>query len=102
MKTLISIKTDVDVKRGIKKIAEEIGVPLSTIINAYFKQLLRERRINFMLPLQSNKKVVTLKSIQTFKATSAEKRALQRARQNRAMGQFLTIDELKHKLGFTS
>ena len=60
MKTLISIKTDVDVKREIKKIAEEIGVPLSTIINAYFKQLLRERRVNFSLPLRPNKKTAAL------------------------------------------
>ena len=60
MKTLISIKTDVEVKRGIKKIAEELGIPLSTIINAYFKQLLREKRVNFILPLRPNKKTALL------------------------------------------
>ena len=60
MKTLISIKTDVEVKQGVKKIAEEIGVPLSTIVNAYFKQLLREKRVDFALPLTPNKKTVKL------------------------------------------
>lgn len=60
MKTLISIKTDVEVKRGIQRIAEELGIPLSTIINAYFKRLLRERRIDFVLPLQPNKKTAQL------------------------------------------
>ncbi|MBI3442445.1 MAG: type II toxin-antitoxin system RelB/DinJ family antitoxin [Candidatus Sungbacteria bacterium] len=60
MKTLISIKTDVEVKRGIQRIAEEIGIPLSTIINAYFKRLLRERRVDFVLPLIPNKKTAKL------------------------------------------
>ena len=60
MKTLLSIKTDVDVKRGVKKIAEEIGLPLSTIINAYLKQLLRERRVHFVLPLKPNAKTAKL------------------------------------------
>jgi addiction module RelB/DinJ family antitoxin len=60
MKTLISIKTDVEVKQGIQRIAEELGIPLSTIINAYFKRLLRERRVDFVLPLQPNKKTARL------------------------------------------
>ncbi len=60
MKTLISIKTDVEVKRGIQEIAEELGIPLSTIVNAYFKRLLRERRVDFSLPLRPNKKTAKL------------------------------------------
>lgn len=60
MKTLINIKTDVEVKRGIQKIAQELGIPLSTIVNAYFKRLLRERRVDFALPLRPNKKTAKL------------------------------------------
>lgn len=60
MKTLLNIKTDAEVKRGVKKIAAEIGMPLSTIINAYLKQLLRERRVHFALPLRPNKKTAAL------------------------------------------
>ena len=60
MKTLISIKTDVAVKRGVQKIAKEFGIPVSTIVNAYFKGLLRERRIDFALPLRPNKKTAAL------------------------------------------
>jgi hypothetical protein len=33
---------------------------LSTIINAYLKQLLRERRVDFALPLIPNKKTAKL------------------------------------------
>lgn len=38
----------------------------------------------------------------TFKPTLAQKRALKRARKNLAEGKFLTIDELKKKLGFSN
>lgn len=60
MKTLISIKADVDVKRRAQKAAKELGIPLSTIVNAYLKQLGRERRVNFFIPLRPNKKTVEL------------------------------------------
>ncbi len=60
MKTLLNIKTDVEVKREAKKFAGEIGFPLSTLINAYLKQLLRERRVDFALPLRPNKKTASI------------------------------------------
>lgn len=60
MKTLISIKTDAEVKRGIQRIAKELGIPLSTIVNAYFKRLLRDRRVDFTLPLRPNEKTAKL------------------------------------------
>lgn len=60
MKTLINIKTDVAVKRGVQKVAKELGIPVSTIVNAYFKRLLRERRVDFALPLRPNKKMAAL------------------------------------------
>lgn len=60
MKTLINIKADVEVKRRAQKIAKEIGIPLSTIINAYLKQFGREQRVNFLVPLRPNKKTAKL------------------------------------------
>lgn len=56
MKTLINIKTDVAVKRRVQKMAAELGIPLSTLVNAHFKQLLRERRVSFALPQRSKEK----------------------------------------------
>ncbi|MEK7541675.1 MAG: type II toxin-antitoxin system RelB/DinJ family antitoxin [Patescibacteria group bacterium] len=56
MKTLISIKADPEVKTRAQRVAKEIGIPLSTIINAYLKQLGREKSINFAVPLRPNKK----------------------------------------------
>ena len=60
MKTLLNIRTDKQVKHRVQKIAKELGIPLSTIINAYLKQLLREKRVGFTLPLVPNKKTARL------------------------------------------
>ncbi len=47
MKTLINIKTDKDVKEKAQKLAKELGLPLSTIINASLKQFVRSRELYF-------------------------------------------------------
>lgn len=60
MKTLLNIRTDKEVKAGVQKIAKQLGMPLSTIINAYLKQLLREKRVYFTIPLIPNKKTARL------------------------------------------
>lgn len=41
-------------------------------------------------------------SFKTFTPTNAEKRALKKAREDYKKGKYLTIDELKHKLGIKS
>lgn len=60
MKALINIKADVEVKRKVQKVAKELGIPLSTIVNAYLKQLSREQRVNFVVPVRPNKRTATL------------------------------------------
>ncbi len=50
-KTVLNIKTDVEVKREAQKLAKKIGVPLSTIVNAQLKQFISERKIEFREPL---------------------------------------------------
>jgi addiction module RelB/DinJ family antitoxin len=47
MKTIINIKADKDIKERAKSIAAELGIPLSTVINAYLKEFVRNREINF-------------------------------------------------------
>ena len=41
-----------------------------------------------------------IKSVRTFKPTAAEKRALAKARKEFAEGNYITLAELKHELGF--
>ena len=49
MKTMINIKTDKEVKENAQKIARELGLPLSTVINAYLKEFIRDREVSFSL-----------------------------------------------------
>lgn len=49
MKTMINIKTDREVKENAQRIARELGLPLSTVINAYLKEFVRDREVRFSL-----------------------------------------------------
>lgn len=49
MKTVINIKADKEVKEEAQKLARELGVPLSTVINSFLKQFIREREINLSM-----------------------------------------------------
>jgi len=44
-KTILNIKTDPDTKKQLKEFAAELGVPVSAIMNAQIKQMLRDRKI---------------------------------------------------------
>jgi antitoxin component of RelBE/YafQ-DinJ toxin-antitoxin module len=56
MKTIINIKADREVKEGAQKLAKELGVPLSTIINAYLKDFIRNRSVTLsMAPRMSRR-----------------------------------------------
>ncbi len=46
-KTSINIKADKEVKEQAQKVAGELGMPLSTIINAYLKQFIRTKEVYF-------------------------------------------------------
>jgi addiction module RelB/DinJ family antitoxin len=55
MKTIINVKADKDVKEKAFKVSKELGLPLSTIINAFLKQFIREKTITFSSPLVPSK-----------------------------------------------
>lgn len=44
-KTIINIKTDAKTKRELKQFAAELGMPMTAIINAQIKQMLRSRTV---------------------------------------------------------
>ena len=48
-KTVINIKADKEVKIKAQKIAKELGIPLSTVINAYLKEFIRNREVRLSL-----------------------------------------------------
>lgn len=43
--TILNVKTDKKLKSEAKKVADELGVPLSTVVNAFLKQFVREKEI---------------------------------------------------------
>ena len=47
MKTMINVKADQEVKRGAQKVASDLGLTLSAVINAYLKQLIRNKSVFF-------------------------------------------------------
>jgi DNA-damage-inducible protein J len=44
-KTVLNIKTDSNLKRAAQETAGELGVPLSTAINAFLKQFVRGKEL---------------------------------------------------------
>jgi len=55
MKTVINIKTDEEVKKNAKRVAEDLGFSLSAVINAYLKQFVRNKEVYFSaLPQMSS------------------------------------------------
>lgn len=47
MNTVLNFKTDKRLKEEAKKVAQELGLPLGTIMNHYLKELVREKRVLF-------------------------------------------------------
>lgn len=47
MKTVINIKADKEVKENAQKLAGELGLSLSAVMNAHLKQFIRNRSVYF-------------------------------------------------------
>lgn len=48
-KILLNIKTDREVKDRAKRLAGELGMPLSMVVNAYLKEFIRTREVRLSL-----------------------------------------------------
>lgn len=46
---VVNVKVNPKVKRESQKIAEQLGLSLSSLINGYLKQLIRTRKVSFDL-----------------------------------------------------
>ncbi|MFA6297313.1 MAG: type II toxin-antitoxin system RelB/DinJ family antitoxin [Candidatus Paceibacterota bacterium] len=62
MKTLINIKVDKEIKDQAVKLAQEIGIPLSTAINAFLRQFVEKREVTFSSPFKMSKKLEAIVS----------------------------------------
>ena len=50
MNTVISVKVDKDVKDSAQEVAKSAGLTLSTLVNAYLRQVAATRRIELYAP----------------------------------------------------
>lgn len=87
MKTILNIKTDKTVKLAAKRAAEELGMPLGTIVNAFLRQLGRDKEIAFSAPYKPTKYLekIIAEAEREFKT-------------GKAAGPFATIAELRADL----
>ena len=46
-KTVLNVKTDKDVKVQAQHVAQQLGLPLSTVVNAFLKQFIKDKEITF-------------------------------------------------------
>lgn len=60
MKTLLTIKTDKDLKEAAQQVAGELGFPLGTLVNAYLRQVVSTRQVAFRAPLVPNAKTARM------------------------------------------
>lgn len=49
MKTMINIKADREVKVKAQRVAKQLGVPLSLVINNYLREFVRAKEVHFSL-----------------------------------------------------
>lgn len=56
-KTLLNIKVDTEVKKEAKKLATQLGLPISTVVNAQLKRFVAEKEIHFAVVPKMSKKL---------------------------------------------
>ncbi len=76
-KTVINIKADKEVKEAAQDIARQLGMPLSTIINAYLRQFIRTKEIRFSL--EGELKSSAKKRLERLQKEASEGRNLSRS-----------------------
>ncbi len=47
--TVMSIKTEKEVKEEAQKLAKKMGFPLGTLVNAFLRQFIRDKAVNFSM-----------------------------------------------------
>ena len=85
---MINIKAEHDVKEKAQSIARELGMPLSTVINAYLRQFIRTKEVHFFL--EGKLKPAAKKRLDRFAKEAEERKNLSPA--------FSDVEEAIHYL----
>jgi addiction module RelB/DinJ family antitoxin len=67
MDTTLTIKTNKGVRDAAKKTAKELGLPLTTVLNALLKQFVRDREITLSARTPNTETQHTLQEVQKHK-----------------------------------
>ncbi len=62
MRTIVNVKTEINLKIAAQKVAEELGLSLSTVINAYLKQFVRDGELRVSIAPQMSRQLEKLLS----------------------------------------
>lgn len=75
MKTMLNIKTDSKLKKEAQKVAKEMGLSMSVLVNQSLKKLVETRSITFQAPLIPNAKTAKIldKAIKEIKVGEYKK-----------------------------
>jgi addiction module RelB/DinJ family antitoxin len=57
MKTIINVKADKEVKEQAVATAREMGLPLSTVVNAFLRKFIADKSVVFTAPFKPSKKL---------------------------------------------
>jgi addiction module RelB/DinJ family antitoxin len=85
MNTVISVKIDKDVKASAQEVANSAGLTLSTLVNAYLRQVAATRRIELYAPEQMTPKLERL-----IKEVEAELKSGKASKEFDSVEDFLT------------
>lgn len=95
---VVNVKVDVNVKKEARKVAGELGLSLSALINGFLKQLIRNKTVTFstlkeepseyfLEALRQSKKDIKAGRVTSFASSDEEFRYLDK----------LIADDKKHK-----
>lgn len=57
MKALINIRIENSLKKQVQEVAADLGFTMSALVNAFFKQLAREKAVSFSVSNKASKKL---------------------------------------------
>ena len=55
-KTILNFKIDKKLKESAKDTAQKLGIPLSTVMNAFLRQFVNEKEVTFSMPIHKPSK----------------------------------------------
>ena len=84
--TIVNIKTDPRIKKEAKKIAGNLGFTLSGVINAFLREFIRAKSVDF--------------SLNNEKPSAYLKAAIREAEKEKKQGKFYSFNNVKDAIDF--